>query len=519
MATNKLIVIEGLDGSGKATQARRLTKALVDREIPVREVSFPDYGSDSSALVKMYLAGQFGSDPKDVNAFAASAFFAVDRFASYKRDWCRDYARGIVIADRYTTSNAVHQCSKLPQEQWDAFLAWLFDGKSPVTRAGEQAQNIVKKQQEKQEEIQTYSPALRRRMWKFRLVCLALIAIAVWICFAGNWQEIPVYIATVVLIIGLAMWSLGSPADYNESVDTVAMIDLGGPRKIEEFFDAFRQIQTPFGSAYLATLAPTDKTALIFGPDVDGQYLYFYLSGDGLLGYVGFSPMGITITGTLTQPDFPPAQPKDTSLTEQLCYRSDIFRMKDWLKESLESYLKTGTPLPFRPLDPSQIYTFRENFKLTGQHFTLEDSEGNVCYTVDGTAPLVSLRVLDRDEQEVFRMTKQLGHALTTYKFYECGQLYGTLEKQLEFVRDRFTLETAEGILELRQYSATLGHNYRVTLNGRMLGAIMEDLALNLPNLVFDNAYLIVYEPEKLPLLTAMAVMAAREQARDRAKD
>ena len=116
-------------------------------------------------------------------------------------------------------------------------------------------------------------------------------------------------------------------------------------------------------------------------------------------------------------------------------------------------------------------------------------------------------------------MTKQLGHALTTYKFYECGQLYGTLEKQLEFVRDRFTLETAEGTLELRQYSATLGHNYRVTLNGRMLGAIMEDLALNIPNLVFDNAYLIVYEPEKLPLLTAMAVMAAREQARDRAKD
>lgn len=399
------------------------------------------------------------------------------------------------------------------------FLAWLFDGKSPVTRAGEQAQNIVKKQQEKQEEIQTYSPALRRRMWKFRLISLALIAAAIWICFAGNWQEIPVFIATVVLIIGLAMWSLGSPADYNDAVDTVAMIDLGGSRKIEEFFDAFRQIQTPFGSAYLATLAPTDKTALVFGPDADGQYLYFYLSGDELLGYVGFSPMGITITGTLTQPDFPPAQPKDASLAGQLCYHSDIFRMKDWLKESLESYLKTGTPLPFQPLSPAQIYTFRENFKLTGQHFTLEDSEGNVRYTVDGTAPLVSLRVLDRDGQEVFRMTKQLGHALTTYKFYACGQLYGTLEKQLEFVRDRFTLETAEGTLELRQYSATLGHNYRVTLDGRMLGAIMEDLALNLPNLVFDNAYLIVYDPEKLPLLTAMAVMAAREQARDRAKE
>ena len=127
MAAMKLIVIEGLDGSGKATQAKRLTEALVEKGIPVREVSFPDYGSDSSALVRMYLSGQFGTDPQNVNAYAASSFFAVDRFASYKKDWHRDYARGVVIADRYTTSNAVHQCSKLPKEQWEDFLNWLFD--------------------------------------------------------------------------------------------------------------------------------------------------------------------------------------------------------------------------------------------------------------------------------------------------------------------------------------------------------------------------------------------------------
>ena len=127
MTAKKLIVIEGLDGSGKATQAKRLTEALAEKGIPVREVSFPDYGSDSSALVRMYLSGQFGTDPQNVNAYAASSFFAVDRFASYKKDWHRDYARGVVIADRYTTSNAVHQCSKLPKEQWDDFLNWLFD--------------------------------------------------------------------------------------------------------------------------------------------------------------------------------------------------------------------------------------------------------------------------------------------------------------------------------------------------------------------------------------------------------
>ena len=127
LSSKQLIVIEGLDGSGKATQAKLLSESLSERGIKTRKVSFPDYDSDSSALVKMYLRGDFGSHPDDVNAYAASSFFAVDRYASYMHDWKDDYSRGIIIADRYTTSNAIHQCGKLPEEQWDSFLDWLFD--------------------------------------------------------------------------------------------------------------------------------------------------------------------------------------------------------------------------------------------------------------------------------------------------------------------------------------------------------------------------------------------------------
>ena len=128
MSKGKLIVIEGLDGSGKATQAKLLAQHLASQGLPVREVTFPDYASDSSALIKMYLAGQFGSKPDDVNAYAASSFFAVDRYASYKTDWGEFYREGgLVLSDRYTTSNAVHQCSKLPPMHWDGFLNWLFD--------------------------------------------------------------------------------------------------------------------------------------------------------------------------------------------------------------------------------------------------------------------------------------------------------------------------------------------------------------------------------------------------------
>ena len=124
----RLIVIEGLDGSGKATQAARLTDALNAQGKGVKQISFPDYASDSSALIKMYLGGKFGSHPYDVNAYAASTFYSVDRYASYKTNWGDFYRRGgIVVSDRYTTSNAVHQCSKLPKEQWPAFLDWLFD--------------------------------------------------------------------------------------------------------------------------------------------------------------------------------------------------------------------------------------------------------------------------------------------------------------------------------------------------------------------------------------------------------
>lgn len=124
----KLIVIEGLDGSGKSTQLELLEKNLRAKGANCRSVSFPNYKDDSSALVKMYLAGQFGSNPGDVNAYAASSFYAVDRYASYKKDWGEFYENGgVIVSGRYTTSNAVHQCSKLPKEEWENFLSWLYD--------------------------------------------------------------------------------------------------------------------------------------------------------------------------------------------------------------------------------------------------------------------------------------------------------------------------------------------------------------------------------------------------------
>ena len=124
----KLIVIEGTDGSGKSTQFRMMSEHLEKDNIAFKHLVFPRYKEESSALIRMYLGGQFGSKPSDVNAYAASAFYAVDRYASYKMDWGKWYEDGgLILSDRYTTSNSVHQASKENPEDREKYLHWLYD--------------------------------------------------------------------------------------------------------------------------------------------------------------------------------------------------------------------------------------------------------------------------------------------------------------------------------------------------------------------------------------------------------
>lgn len=123
-----LITIDGLDGSGKATQSKMLCEELMKRGIKLRRVSFPDYKQESSVLAKMYLNGDFGGKPEDVNAYAASSFYAVDRYASFVRDWREDYQNGtLIVADRYTTSNIIYQMPKLPKSEWKRYVDWAQD--------------------------------------------------------------------------------------------------------------------------------------------------------------------------------------------------------------------------------------------------------------------------------------------------------------------------------------------------------------------------------------------------------
>ncbi len=395
------------------------------------------------------------------------------------------------------------------------WLAWLWRIRSPLKRTAEQMGVIADSVQERNEAYKELSASLKHRVWKYHIIGILLCAAGVVMCPLGDWDTLWIALGTVVLIIGIAVFMMGSPKDYEAMTDAAAMLGFDRKYEIREFYEAFKNIQTPLGSGWLGRFISSPYDSLIFGPDLQGQYIYFYLNASGEVGFIGYSFLEGFISEQLTKPVYPPKENLGADTAGHLCYHTDIFFFKDWLKASIEQFAKTGTPLPFTISEPSEVYTFTENFKLTGQHFEVQDKDGSTVYVVDGTIPLINLRIFNTQGDEIFKMTKEIGHALATYQFFYKGEPYGVLEKQLTFVRDKFVMEIKDGKLELTEYAGTIGHNFKVTLNGKLIGAIMDNMDITIENILWDNAFLIVYDKEYLPLIIAMAVMVTRELARD----
>lgn len=124
----KIIVFEGLDGSGKCTQSKLLFEYLKKRRENVHWESIPNYNSSSSSPIKMYLNKEITNNLYDINEYSTSSFFAVDRVINYFQTWKKIYENGsIIICDRYSTSNMIYQLAKTKKSKWDEFLEWVED--------------------------------------------------------------------------------------------------------------------------------------------------------------------------------------------------------------------------------------------------------------------------------------------------------------------------------------------------------------------------------------------------------
>ena len=377
------------------------------------------------------------------------------------------------------------------------------------------AKNAGKNAKSGWQEYRELNAALKVRFWLFKLIGVCGIVGGLAIIVKGNESLVLITVGTIVLIVGGAVWYMSSPHSYEKSNDTIKMIAFNQPTTIEKIYDAYKNLDTPLGSPYLAKMKTMRQKALIFGPDDSGQYLYFWLNDKGNLGYLGYTFLEWAIKQPLTQPIKPYNPYSGSDIAEKLCISSDIMLLQKQLFENIKNYRKTGEVLPIQGSNPSEVYTFTEDFKLTGQQFDLQDSKGNVIYHVEGTMPLRTFRIFDQVGNEVFKVTKEVLNAIPTYRFYQNGEMIGILEKQFTLAKDRFQMDIAEGTLKLEEYAGSIGYNYLVSLNDKPIGAVMDDLELRLDNLIFDNSVVIVYEKKYLAMITALAIMVAREIARD----
>ena len=201
--------------------------------------------------------------------------------------------------------------------------------------------------------------ALTRRKWSYRIVSIIVILISIKICIAGHWEDIPVSFATVVLIIGVAIWMLGSPGDYNPGDNGVIMITMEEPKKIEDIYEAYRKIETPLGSCYLGKITTMKQQALIWGPNSEGEYLYFWLNDSGIVGYLGYSGLDGLISKHITEPDFPIKEVPEAN-KNIANYPVSIWTVQTQLHDSLKFYAEMGQALPLPDVQPAYEQEIKE---------------------------------------------------------------------------------------------------------------------------------------------------------------
>lgn len=422
-----------------------------------------------------------------------------------------DYLDAFMVGDAYLLAFA-----GVILGAFNLFISWMFSSRSPAKRGKEEYDIRKEERNEEKKAFAALPQAVKRKIYRNKILGFIIGVIGFALIVRFYYSYVGIAIGTVILIIGVSLFMYSSESSYNRDIDVVKMITFNKATTIEEIYEAYKNVWTPFGSAYIARIRSSKRPVLIWGPDYLGRFLYLYGEKEGYNYYLGYSPLTGFIKEHITEPYLVPEEIDSSDLKSCVCLSANAILFELELFESIRSFAKKGEVLPIERTRDSQIYTFDEAFKLTGQQFGLYDMDGRKIYQIEGTMPLKTFRIFDQNQSEVFKVSKQLANALPTYEFTNQGEAYGVLKKRFSMAKDVFDMKVSEGTLVLREFGGFLGSNFVLTLNGNPIGAIMENFELTLENIIFDNSVLVVYDESRLALLTAMAVMVAREIARDK---
>ncbi len=349
-----------------------------------------------------------------------------------------------------------------------------------------------------------------------KLISISIGLFSFWLMYIGDFEDFYIVIGTIVLIAGVTMYIMSDPKTYNSSVSSTKQIANTRKLTVQDFYEAFKNQETILGKPWLGKIKGIRNKSLIFGPSENGDFLYLHKMFGSF--YLAYNPASFWISDLKERADS--IEKKEVNIFSDediICYSllsqsaiEDIFNV-------LNIFSNTGEVTSFfDDRDLGEIYRFNEDFKLTGQKFTLTDYEGNPIYEINSTIPLKTFYMNDMSTgEEVFKMTKRLLRITDHYDFYMNNEKYGTFKQKIDIMHDTFVLETSDGLLEMQSINDMLGTNYIVKLNNKVIATIAESLNLTAHNLVFDNFILHVRKKQHVPLITALAVMVARELKRD----
>ncbi len=352
-----------------------------------------------------------------------------------------------------------------------------------------------------------------------RTASVVLIVLAVFICWKDELSERSIIAGTLLLIEGITAWTISDARTYNKTMDSMKQVpSMAAP--LDEVFRAFETVETPLGFPWMGKVQSIDDPCMIYGPTLSGSFLYcWYHTGEFTVSEC--DDVSWLDADEAEKHRVTTSWDRDMDELGQL-YHLTAMLLPDFYWNMFEDYAVDHVAAckfldGFRSLRPD-VYIFNEQFAITEKDYELQDLDGNVRYYLHGSIPFLTFTLTDAETGgEEFRITRRLLHALPHYDVYRRGEEYGSVAKQFDLTHESFKMDTPDGLLEMRELTATVGDQFVVYLNDYLIGTISERMALTFRDTVYDNFIITAFEPQRVALLATLTVMlqSFRETDRD----